>query len=128
MKFMNETYTICNFDFVRSCTSFILSRKSYLNDKSITNAFKLLKSKMHYKQMLFGKGRSCVLILSNILLSVNLSIADTMVSSLNVTFNFVYMLNGHWPFGNIYCKLCSYISIISVCGSVFTLVAISADR
>ena len=61
-------------------------------------------------------------------LSVNLSIADTMVSSLNVTFNFVYMLNGHWPFGNIYCKVCGFISIISVCGSVFTMVAISADR
>ena len=60
--------------------------------------------------------------------SVNLSIADTMVSSLNVTFNFVYMLNGHWPFGNIYCKVCSFISIISVCGSVFTMVAISVDR
>jgi tachykinin-like receptor len=51
-----------------------------------------------------------------------------MVSSLNVTFNFVYMLNGHWPFGNVYCKVCSFISIISVCGSVFTLVAISGDR
>ena len=61
-------------------------------------------------------------------LAVNLSIADTMVSSLNVTFNYVYMLNGHWPFGNIYCKVCSFISIISVCGSVFTLVAISTDR
>ena len=60
--------------------------------------------------------------------SVNLSIADTMVSSLNVTFNFVYMLIGHWPFGNVYCKICSFISILSVCGSVFTLIAISVDR
>jgi len=59
---------------------------------------------------------------------VNLSIADTMVSSLNVTFNFVFMLTGHWPFGYVYCKICSFISIISVCGSVFTLVAIAADR
>ena len=59
---------------------------------------------------------------------MNLSIADTMVSSLNVTFNFVYMLTGHWPFGHIYCKICPFISIISVCGSVFTLVAIAADR
>lgn len=61
-------------------------------------------------------------------ISVNLSIADTMVSSLNVPFNFVYMLNGNWPFGNIYCKICCYISMVSVCGSVFTLVAISGDR
>ena len=29
------------------------------------------------------------------LLAVNLSMADTMVSSLNVTFNLVYMLNCH---------------------------------
>jgi tachykinin receptor 3 len=62
------------------------------------------------------------------LFSVNLSIADTMVSSLNIPFNFVYMLNGNWPFGNIYCKICCYISMVSVCGSVFTLVAISGDR
>ena len=61
-------------------------------------------------------------------ISVNLSIADTMVSSLNVTFNFVFMLTGDWPFGNVYCKMSSFISIISVCGSVFTLVAIAADR
>ena len=59
---------------------------------------------------------------------MNLSIADTMVSSLNVTFNFVYMLIGHWPFGLLYCKLSSHISIMSVCGSVFTLMAISVDR
>eukprot|EP00095_Tigriopus_kingsejongensis_P012504 maker-scaffold221_size251850-snap-gene-1.11 protein:Tk12504 transcript:maker-scaffold221_size251850-snap-gene-1.11-mRNA-1 annotation:"neuropeptide gpcr a24" len=51
-----------------------------------------------------------------------------MVSSLNVTFNFVYMLYGHWPFGRLYCKMFSYISIISVCGSVFTLMAISVER
>ena len=62
------------------------------------------------------------------MISVNLSIADTMVSSLNVTFNFVFMLTGHWPFGNVYCKISAFISIIAVCGSVFTLVAIAADR
>ena len=67
-------------------------------------------------------------IFSFLFLTVNLSIADIMVSSLNVTFNVVYMLTGHWPFGNIYCKVSSYISILSVCGSVFTLVAISVER
>ncbi|KAL1403191.1 hypothetical protein pipiens_019477, partial [Culex pipiens pipiens] len=29
---------------------------------------------------------------------VNLSIADAMVSTLNVTFNYTYMLNVDWPF------------------------------
>ena len=61
-------------------------------------------------------------------LAVNLSMADTMVSSLNVTFNLVYMLTGHWPFGTVYCKIGNFISILSVCGSVFTLIAISIDR
>ena len=60
--------------------------------------------------------------------SVNLSIADTMVSLLNVTFNFYYMLTGHWPFGFLYCKISTFISVLSICGSVFTMVAISVDR
>ena len=59
---------------------------------------------------------------------VNLSIADTMVSLLNVVFNFAYMLDGNWPFGEVYCKFSNFISILSVAASVFTLMAISIDR
>jgi tachykinin-like receptor len=59
---------------------------------------------------------------------VNLSVADTMVSLLNVVFNFVYMLDGDWPFGEAYCKFSNFISILSVAASVFTLMAISIDR
>ena len=59
---------------------------------------------------------------------VNLSIADTMVSTLNVVFNFIYMLNSHWPFGNIYCKISQFVSLLSISSSVFTLMAISFDR
>ncbi|XP_017041704.1 tachykinin-like peptides receptor 99D [Drosophila ficusphila] len=59
---------------------------------------------------------------------VNLSIADAMVSSLNVTFNYYYMLDGDWPFGEFYCKLSQFIAMLSVCASVFTLMAISIDR
>lgn len=59
---------------------------------------------------------------------VNLSIADTMVSTLNVTFNYTYMLNSHWPFGNLYCKISQFIAVITICASVFTLMAISIDR
>lgn len=59
---------------------------------------------------------------------VNLSFADIMVSTLNVIFNFVYMLDGHWPFGDAYCKISNFISILSVAASVFTLMAISLDR
>ena len=59
---------------------------------------------------------------------VNLSIADAMVSTLNVTFNYTYMLNSHWPFGNLYCKISQFIAVLTICASVFTLVAISFDR
>ncbi|XP_022237399.1 tachykinin-like peptides receptor 99D, partial [Limulus polyphemus] len=59
---------------------------------------------------------------------VNLSLADTMVSTLNVIFNFTYMLNTDWPFGRAYCKVSNFIAIVSVSASVFTLMAISIDR
>ncbi len=59
---------------------------------------------------------------------MNLSIADTMVSLLNVTFNSYYMITGQWPFGNFFCKLSTYVSVLSVCGSVFTMVAIAIER
>lgn len=59
---------------------------------------------------------------------VNLSIADTMVSTLNVTFNYTYMLNSDWPFGYLYCKINPFVAVITICASVFTLMAISIDR
>ncbi|XP_053975397.1 tachykinin-like peptides receptor 99D isoform X2 [Hylaeus volcanicus] len=59
---------------------------------------------------------------------VNLSIADALVSTLNVTFNYIYMLNSHWPFGTLYCKICQFIAVLTICASVFTLMAISIDR
>nr|XP_046916674.1 tachykinin-like peptides receptor 99D [Dermatophagoides farinae] len=59
---------------------------------------------------------------------VNLSVADIMVSTLNVIFNFIYMLNSNWPFGELFCKVSNFIAILSVAASVFTLMAISIDR
>ncbi|KAJ8980735.1 hypothetical protein NQ317_011383, partial [Molorchus minor] len=59
---------------------------------------------------------------------LNLSVADTMVSTLNVTFNFVYMLNSHWPFGELYCKITQFIAVLSISASVFSLMSISIDR
>ncbi|KAG8230362.1 hypothetical protein J437_LFUL010574 [Ladona fulva] len=59
---------------------------------------------------------------------VNLSVADTMVSTLNVTFNYTYMLNSDWPFGTLYCKVSQFVAVLSICASVFTLMAISIDR
>ncbi|CAD6993177.1 unnamed protein product [Ceratitis capitata] len=59
---------------------------------------------------------------------VNLSIADAMVSSLNVTFSYIYMLDNDWPFGELYCKISQFIATLSISASVFTLMAISIDR
>ena len=59
---------------------------------------------------------------------VNLSVADAMVSTLNVTFNYTYMLNSDWPFGTLYCKISQFVAVLSICASVFTLMAISIDR
>ncbi|XP_073942717.1 tachykinin-like peptides receptor 99D isoform X2 [Choristoneura fumiferana] len=60
---------------------------------------------------------------------VNLSVADAMMSTLNVPFNFYYMLqNNDWPFGDLYCKLNQFISVLSISASVLTLMAISIDR
>uniref|UniRef100_T1H9E8 G_PROTEIN_RECEP_F1_2 domain-containing protein n=1 Tax=Rhodnius prolixus TaxID=13249 RepID=T1H9E8_RHOPR len=58
---------------------------------------------------------------------VNLAIADAMVSSLNVTFNYTYMVNSDWPFGTLYCKISQFVAVLSICASVFTLMAISVD-
>ncbi|XP_034249815.1 tachykinin-like peptides receptor 99D isoform X2 [Thrips palmi] len=59
---------------------------------------------------------------------VNLSIADAMVSMLNVTATYVGMLHNNWPFGRLYCKLSQFVAVLSICASVFTLMAISMDR
>lgn len=60
--------------------------------------------------------------------SVNLSIADLMVSTLNTTLNFIYMLYSHWPFGLLFCKVSQFVASLSITASVFTLMAISIDR
>lgn len=59
---------------------------------------------------------------------INLSIADTMVSTLNVIFNFIYMINFDWPFGNLYCKISTTVATTSISASVFTMMAIAYDR
>lgn len=59
---------------------------------------------------------------------VNLSIADAMVSTLNTTLNFVYMLYGNWPFGTLFCKISQFVASLSISASVLTLMAIAIDR
>ncbi|XP_022919260.1 tachykinin-like peptides receptor 86C [Onthophagus taurus] len=59
---------------------------------------------------------------------VNLSVADLLLSTLNCTFNFIYMLQGHWQFGRVYCTVNNFIANVTVAASVFTLMGITCDR
>ncbi|XP_070544554.1 tachykinin-like peptides receptor 99D isoform X2 [Ptychodera flava] len=59
---------------------------------------------------------------------VNLAIADAMVATLNVPFNFSFLLNNIWYFGFVYCKIARCLGVLTVIASVFTLSAIAVDR
>lgn len=59
---------------------------------------------------------------------LNLSIADFMLASGNATFNFVFMLENHWPFGGTFCVVSSFVANLTVSTSVFTIFAMSIDR
>ena len=59
---------------------------------------------------------------------LNLTVADLFTASFNAIFNFVFMLNSHWPFGQIYCVINNFIANLSISISVFTISATSIDR
>ena len=60
---------------------------------------------------------------------VNLAMADTLISLLNVVFNFIYMLHGNnWLFGDTYCRVSSFIATCTISASVLTFMAIAIDR
>ncbi|XP_072379905.1 tachykinin-like peptides receptor 86C [Diabrotica undecimpunctata] len=59
---------------------------------------------------------------------VNLSTADLLLTTFNCIFNFIYMLQRNWPFGNLYCTVSNFIANATVAASVFTLTGISCDR
>ncbi|XP_046391631.1 tachykinin-like peptides receptor 86C [Ischnura elegans] len=59
---------------------------------------------------------------------VNLSVSDLLLSLLNCAFNLVFMLDGDWPFGAVYCSFSNFVANCSVAASVFSLAAISVDR
>jgi tachykinin-like receptor len=59
---------------------------------------------------------------------LNLTIANLAIAIFNAIFNFVYMLNSHWPFGQPYCVINNFISNLTIGASVFTITAASIDR
>lgn len=58
----------------------------------------------------------------------NLSVTDFLMATFNAIFNFIYMLDSHWPFGSVYCTVNNFISCVTVASSVFTMVAMSFER
>ena len=59
---------------------------------------------------------------------VNLSITDIMTSICNVIPNVIFVLTSEWKFGQIYCRISSFVALLSLAASVFTLTAIAIDR
>lgn len=59
---------------------------------------------------------------------LNLAIADFLMASGNATFNFVFMLESHWPFGEVFCVGSNFLANLTVSTSVFTILAMSIDR
>ncbi|PRD23298.1 UNVERIFIED_CONTAM: TkR86C [Trichonephila clavipes] len=58
---------------------------------------------------------------------LNLAIADFLLASGNATFNFIFMLNSHWPFGGTFCVISNFVASLTVSTSVFTILAMSLD-
>ncbi|KAG8177204.1 hypothetical protein JTE90_010777 [Oedothorax gibbosus] len=59
---------------------------------------------------------------------LNLAVADFLLASGNAIFNFVFMLNSHWPFGETFCVVSNFVANLTVSTSVFTILAMSLDR
>ena len=59
---------------------------------------------------------------------LNLTIADLVTIIFNATFNYIFMLNGHWPFGRLYCVVNNFITNLTIAASVFTITITSIDR
>ncbi|XP_053331885.1 neuropeptide FF receptor 1 like 3 [Clarias gariepinus] len=84
---------------------------------------------------MIGNSVVCLLVLKNRhmwtvtnVFILNLSISDLLVGIFCIPTTLVDNLITGWPFSNVICKLSGLVQGMSVCASVFTLVAIAVDR
>ncbi|ROI16539.1 Neuropeptide FF receptor 2 [Anabarilius grahami] len=84
---------------------------------------------------LMGNGLVCVIVLRNRhmrtvtnIFILNLAVSDLLVGIFCIPTTLVDNLITGWPFSNMICKLSGLVQGMSVCASVFTLVAIAVDR
>lgn len=59
---------------------------------------------------------------------LNLTVSDLVTLLFNAIFNLVFMLNGHWPFGSMYCVVNNFITNLTIAVSVFTIMFTSKER
>lgn len=59
---------------------------------------------------------------------MNLTLSDFLSVTFNASFNFIFMLHQHWPFGKIYCIANNFIANLTIVSSVSTMMLISIDR
>ena len=59
---------------------------------------------------------------------VNMSLADLLLAVLNTIFNYIYMRERNWMFGEVYCQFNNFIAIVTVATCVLNLTAMSIDR
>ncbi|XP_041937326.1 neuropeptide FF receptor 1-like [Alosa alosa] len=84
---------------------------------------------------MIGNGLVCVIVLRNHhmrtvtnLFIFNLAISDLLVGIFCIPTTLLDTLITGWPFSNTVCKVSGLVQGMSVCASVFTLVAIAVDR
>uniref|UniRef100_A0A8C6UM77 Neuropeptide FF receptor 2 n=1 Tax=Neogobius melanostomus TaxID=47308 RepID=A0A8C6UM77_9GOBI len=106
----------------------------YLHKKSIAAVF-TISYLFIFLICMIGNGIVCFIVLRrrNIrtvtnLFILNLAISDLLVGIFCMPTTLVDNIITGWPFGSVVCKLSGMIQGISVSASVFTLVAIAADR
>ncbi|XP_048189817.1 neuropeptide Y receptor type 6-like [Perognathus longimembris pacificus] len=64
---------------------------------------------------------------TNILIA-NLSLSDILVCVMCIPLTVTYTLMDHWVFGELMCKLTSYVQSVSISVSIFSLVLIAVER
>ncbi|XP_005599765.2 neuropeptide Y receptor type 6-like [Equus caballus] len=76
--------------------------------------------------IIFKKQREAQTV-TNILIA-NLSLSDILVCLMCIPSTVIYTLMDHWIFGDIMCKLTSYVQSVSISVSIFSLVLIAVER
>jgi hypothetical protein len=59
---------------------------------------------------------------------INLSAADISMAVFSVPFNYTDVMYGYWRFPLFMCPISRFMSICSICVSIFTLTAIGIER